>query len=478
MNKNLFCPNLNLPENKALVEKLGLFGFYREYVKHDFNIPSEVYEDLADTSKTVEDLIYINKELFSKSQQDEVVDSILYQVQQYRLDGESNVNTIKNNVLNDFKETAEYFKEDSSEEAADLVRNLNNVINNYDNFFNLVNKKLASQDVTVDTNDISDFNNEESSYDSAENLNQKLNYSDESSFKQSSKDTASANLKIALSLIPKYVYENGDIVLDSEGNFETELSFIGSPTFESLDTIWNDLLYTLIDVPIGSKLDYLDNSNNPRHRMIAYHIKNNPDTSLINQFESVFSKQQAKFVTVVYSRPDKTGVKSIKVIDTNRLNADNLLIDVWYENFLNSPYVTNVNGNKVVNSEKGKELLSEYDNVLKTLKTDLNQGLKYTKSLLNKIGIDISMKALESDGVYVNKQLNSPVSIINNNLKYIFNKLAENVEVSELTDNALELNNPFIDESSTLNLLAKLENKANPNTFEASFVGGDGKARY
>lgn len=477
MRKNLFCPNLSLPENKALVEKLGLFGFYKEYIKNNYNIPNEIYEDLVDTSKSIEDLIYINKDLFTKQQQDQVRDSILYWVQEYRNSGLDNVSEIKNLIKENFEyDIDEYSK--FGEEYSDIVTSLQNILDNFDSFFNLVNKKLASQDITVETNDNSDFNNEESSYDSAENLNQKLNYSDESSFKQSSKDTASANLKIALSLIPKYVYENGDVVLDENGNPETELTYIGSPTFEPMDVIWNDLLYTLVDIPVGSKLDYLKNSTNPRHRMIAKHIEDNPDISLVNQFESVFSKQQAKFVTVVYSRPDKSGVKSIKVLDTNRLNADNLLVDIWYEDFLNSPYISNINGNKKVNNTKGKELLEEYNTVLKTLKTDLNKGLQDTKSLLSKIGINISMKALNSDGIWDGNQNLTPRSIIENNLKYIFNRIAGDQIENETTEDILELNNPFIDENSTLNLLAKLENNANPNVFEASFVGGDGKARY
>src|SRR5690606_19239371 len=46
------------------------------------------------------------------------------------------------------------------------------------------------------------------------------------------------------------------------------------------------------------------------------------------------------------------------------------------------------------------------------------------------------------------------------------------------SDNSLDMNNPYIDETTTLKLLATLENKVNPSFFEASFVGGDGKSRY
>ena len=35
-----FCPNTSLPEAKALIEKLGLLGFYKEYIKNGYNIPT------------------------------------------------------------------------------------------------------------------------------------------------------------------------------------------------------------------------------------------------------------------------------------------------------------------------------------------------------------------------------------------------------------------------------------------------------
>lgn len=479
MKKNLFCPNLSLPENKALIEKLGLFGFYREYVNSNYNISQSVYEDVYDGTLSVEDMLYINKDLFTGAQQDQVVDSILFQVQKIRNTGENNVGVIKNRVLEDFKKTLNFITANNTNDRFDsLISHYNNTIEHYDEFFDRVNKKLASQDITIDSNDVATFNEEESTYDSAENLNEKLNYSDESSFQQSSKDTASANLKIALSLIPKYVYENGQVVLKKDGKPLFYPSILNTPTLESLDSIWNDLLFTLVDIPIGSKLDYLLNSTNPKHRVIGAAIRSNPDVSIRNQFETVFSKQQSKFVTVSYSRPDESGVKSIKVLDTNRMNADNLLVDFWYESFISSPLIKSVEGERAINTELGAQLLDRYNNAVKLIKTDLDAGLADIKSLLSEIGVDISMKALQSEGIWIGKELNTPVSIINNKLKYVFETVAGLRKPDIQAEDLLELNNPYTDENSSLELLAKLENRANPNVFEASFISGDGKAKY
>lgn len=478
MRKNLFCPNLSLPENKALVEKLGLNGFYKEYIKNNYSIPTKVYEDLYDGTISVEDIVYVNKDLFNGYQQEEIINSILYEVQNLRNGGETNVGIIKNEIKTMYSETAEYFNDSTDEDYnPELAKILNDIVDNFDSFFDRVNKKLAAQDIFIETVDNDLSNDQESSYDSSENLNQKLNYSDESNFTQSTKDTASAQLKVTLSTIPKYVYRNGEVVLDEDGNPEMERSFIGSPLLESMDSIWNNLLYTLVDVPIGRKLEYLRTSNNPKHRIIANHILSSPDISVVNQFESVFSKQQAKFVTVLYSRPDKAGVKSIRVIDTNRMNADNIIADAWYQSFLNSSLVSDNNGNKIINTTRGKELLKEYEDVSKLIKSDSKAGNKAAKVLLNKIGIDISTKALESEGIMDNGSMISPAGIITNKLKYVFESLAGNKPI-ESTEDLLEVNNPYIDENSTIELLAKLENKVNPVVFEASFVSGDGKSKY
>src|SRR5690606_540443 len=66
-----------------------------------------------------------------------------------------------------------------------------------------------------------------------------------------------------------------------------------------------------------------------------------------------------------------------------------------------------------------------------------------------------------------------------NKVKFIFDRLAGDLagEV-DIVENSLELNNPFIDENDSLDLLAKLENLVNPGLFESSYVSGDGKAKY
>src|SRR5690606_3439182 len=130
-----------------------------------------------------------------------------------------------------------------------------------DRFWDLANQKLESMGITAQRTDIDEANGEtDNTYDDSEAIFQKLNYSDDSNFSQSSKDTASAHIKTLLSTVPVYVYENGKVVTDEDGNYVEDLNMIGLPRYEDLDTIWNDLLYSLVEVPIGSKLDYLKNS--------------------------------------------------------------------------------------------------------------------------------------------------------------------------------------------------------------------------
>jgi len=474
-----FCPNLNLPESKALIKKLGLLGFYKHYIQNNYNIS----DDIQDNVKSVSDLLFVNKNKFNAYQQQEIIKSILYKIQEYRNEGNSNVQDVIKSIKQDLIETELYFRNPDEFEATDetnqIADNIKNVIDNYGKFIEKVNKQLSSigLGITRENKTINESNEEEeSNYDSMETLFQKLNYDDESSFSTSSKDNASGDIKLALSLIPKYVYENGKLVLDDDNNPQEELNQIYLAKFEDLDSIWKDLLYTLIDVPIGQKLQYLKESTNPKHQVIYDAIISSPKTNIQNEFESVFSKQQANFTTVSLSKPDKSGTVTLKVFDTNRSNATNFLIDNWYEAFLQTDFVkVDKDGNQYVDFELGKKAKAIFDSNLDTIKSN-PESKENIRKLLNSLGISVSPKIL-TEKVYVNKNSIDFDTIIKSKLKYFFNRLAGETKEEELED-TLEYNNPFIGETDSIELLAKLENKANPSVFEDSFVSGDNKAKY
>lgn len=479
-----FCPNTNLPESKALIKQLGLLGFYKHWIQNNYNIN----EDIADSTKSVSDLLFINKDKFRAKQQEDTVQSLIFQIQKYRKKGLKNTNEILGKIKADLIE-GEYewrnlYGED--EGAIQIADNLKDVLDHFDEFIVKTTRELAKSGITISGKQVvvedksiqEDNTIQESSYDSADGIYQKLNYSDDSNFSQSSKDTASGDIKVALSVIPKYVYADGKLVIDEDGEPETELNHLYLPKFEDQGTIWNDLLYTLLDVPIGQKLEYLKNSTNPRHQVIYNEITSNPKTNIQNEFEVVFSKQQAKFTTINISKPDNSDNKTIGVFDTNRSNANSFLVDNWYESFLQSGIVSrDSEGNQYIDTTIAKQAKEAFNNAKELAKTDTPKAIKQIVDILNNLGITISEKAFKESVRDENGKNITGTQVILSKLPYFFNRLSGNITEQDLED-TLEYNNPFINDTSSITLLAKLENKANPTLFETSFISGDGKSKY
>lgn len=74
-----FCPNTSLPEAKALIEKLGLLGFYKEYIRNGYNIPTNritvdnkeiLYQNQTNSTEGIDNTA------FSDSKDDEVFNDI------------------------------------------------------------------------------------------------------------------------------------------------------------------------------------------------------------------------------------------------------------------------------------------------------------------------------------------------------------------------------------------------------------------
>src|SRR5690606_15165765 len=281
--------------------KVELIGFYKEYIKNNYTIPT-VYENVDDqVPTTIQDRLAVNRELYDANQQSSIVDSFIYQIYNLRkTKPDYSVGQIKTELRDNLTKDAEEFITTGDPDWIELGNNTNNVLQHFDRFWELAEEKLASFGVTKTVTGIQEDNNtpaEDSAYEDTNGIYQKTNYSDESNFAQSSKDTASAHMKTVLSLVPRYEYEDGKVVIDEDGNPVEDLNLIGLPTYEDLDSIWNDLLYTLVDVERGKKLEYLKDSNNPKHRVIYDLITSDPSINIQNEFEVVFSKQQAKFIT-------------------------------------------------------------------------------------------------------------------------------------------------------------------------------------
>lgn len=451
-----------------------------------------IYYDIEDTTQSVSSLLLINKDKFKAHQQSEVIDSLIYQIQMLLNSGLTNANEIISTLKQDLIETESYWRtlEGGDEYTARIADNLKDVVDNFDSFMVKTNSKLKSlgitisgasivtENITMQQNSEASSEMEESSYDTADGILQKLNYSDESAFTQSSKDTASGKLKLALSLLPRYVYKDGEVVLNEDGEPKKHLNYLYLETFEDIDLIWNDLLYTLSDVEVGGTLEHLKNSKNPRHRVIYNEITSNPRKEIINEFEVTFSKQMAKSITADIANIDDQNNKSILIYDTNRANAIAFKIDNWYESFINSKIVVkDADGNLRIDTELGDSYAKRFEQALELLAVNPKEASTKILEIFDSIGIHLSPGIF--DEVIEDDKGNelTGYQVMSTKLKYFFNKMTSTLIEGDLED-SLDYNNPFINETSSLELLSKLENKINPSNVEASYISGDGKSKY
>lgn len=443
-----------------------------------------IFFDIEEAS----DLLFVNKDKFRANQQREIVDSIIFQIQQKRLEGKSNVNEILKEIKSDFVETRDYLLAEQDEDANRIGEVLSDILNDFDGFLTKVRTKLKSFGVSIDGRETTSTENNnpdstENVYDETEALLQKKNYDDEATFSQSSKDTASGHLKVKLALIPRFNTISGQTVLDEEGNPEYKLNNIGLPTYEPLNVIWSDLLRFFQGVPQNKMFETLveASSDNARYKAVYDAIMNDPKVNIQNEFLVTFSKQQAKFKTVSVTPADKKGNVTISTFGTNRSGAENILLDDWYEQFKESSVIrTDADGNKYINTDIGKKFKQAFENVIQAYKQDKTKNTSNISKLFSTIGISVSQKALDKikDARKVRVLDNYSLDRwLEEKGRYIADRLAGDLS-EEVSEVKLDLNNPFISEISQLQALAKLELVVNPSLYEDSFISGDNKSKY
>lgn len=484
-----FCPNLSHLDNKKIIDKVGLDKFYQKYYEEHFDL---------NPNKSVMDKLFVNIDKFTDSQQRSVVNSIIYNLEEAKKDGYSKVDDLFQYVRDMFSNTLEedFIPANADGSLNDVIQVFKDIDNNWDRFKEKTIEKLRGIGVkvtkTIDDSTASvqeedtdhnyiDEESPEESFEGTEANYQRDNYSDSFSQSISAKNTASAHLKLKLSLIPDTVLENGKLV--------PAVNFLAMPEFMDLDKVWTTLqgiLTGLESSEIYSTITELA-KDNPMYSAILDSIQSDPNTNIQNEFVVAFSKRQARPLTVKIGYADKAGNRTINIFGTNRAGATDILVDTWYDRFKQSPLVNDDgSGNLVVNNELAKKALASFNNFLS--KYDIRD--KYLNSNLQKgldsIGINLSIDTIDNlikNGTKIDGVPYSGAEFLKKYVSNIFKRIAgefsntEEVNTEE-EDSKLHLNNPFISETTALKQLAKLENITNPFLYESSYVGGDGKPRY
>lgn len=481
-----FCPNISLPENKERIEKVGIDKFYQEYFDQHF--------DINPTSSVINKLfVDINK--FSDTQQNSIVNSIIYQLEEGKKEGYTDVNQLFNYAREVFNNTKEAFETGNDDGSWDnYIQKFNDIDNNWDRFKEKTIDKLKSLGIKVEknfnenssintseTSDTEDLVKEETTspieeFTSTEATYQMGNYDDNFSFSKSSKDTASAHLKLKLSLIPEVEFNGKDL--------EPKTNFLYMPELMSLDKVWVNLqreLTGLHQEEIIPRLQELA-KDNPMFSEILNQIQSDSNISIQNEFIVTFSKQQAKFVTSNIGYEDKFGNRTMKIFGTNRQGAGDIILSNWYDNFKTSPIIDSTDGNLSINIEKSKALNNIFNNFVTNFNNKSKEDINKLQTLFNTIGIrmsDIAISNFSKNGVTIDKIKYSSKEFLNKYGKLIFKRLTGELNQLESDiEDKLDYNNPFISETKALNSLSKVELASNPFLYEDSFISGDGKAKY
>lgn len=482
-----FCPNISLPENKQRIKEVGIKQFYNEYYKEQF--------DINPTSSVI-DYLFVDINKFSISQQITIVNSIIYQIEQGKIEGYTNVNQLFDYAREIFNNTKESFIEVNDDGSWDsYIQKFNDIDENWDRFKDKtlralreigikIEKTFADNVIqgTPETSDSSNLVESETTspteeFNSTEANYQMGNYDDNFNFSKSSKDIASAHLKLKLSLIPEVEYNGSDI--------EPKTNFLYMPELIPLDKVWSTLQRELTGLhqdEIFPRLQELAKEN-PMFAEVLNQIQSDPNTSIQNEFIVTFSKQQAKFVTANIGYTDKFGNRTMKVFGTNRQGANDIVMSNWYDNFKSSsPLIENLDGEYSINTDKAKIINSSFGELVDHFDNKKKEDVAELQKAFSLIGINLSNLAINNFAKYgttIEGTKYSSKEFLNKYGKLIFKRLTGELSQTETDlDNKLDYNNPFISETTAINGLAKIELATNPFLYEDSFISGDGKAKY
>jgi len=471
----------------------------------DYNISNKLY-DLTPINPnfSVMDKLFVNLDKFSDSQQRTVIKSIIWAIEEGKKEGYTTVDDLFDYARDVMDNSREFYSDpdiNTNNQYDNLIQKFKDIDDNWDKFKEKTIESLKGIGVKVtktfvvnntpdipsedDKSDIQPIEDDEHPQDNF--VGTEADYRRDYTLdvdQKSTKDTASAHLKLKLSLIPKV-----ELV---DGKLEPVANFLGTGEMMDLDKVWTSLQGVLTGLSADEIIPTITELavNNPMYSTILQTIMNDPDTSIQNQFVVAFSQDQRSPVTVKIGYADKTARRTIRVFGTNRQGANNILMDSWYDKFKNSSVVTDDgHGNYVVDTKRGKEFNDSFNNFLKTFDSKNTDNAKRLKNGLDAIGINLSINTIDNllkKGTKINGKKVSAENFLKDYVSLIFKRLSagytptENLigDVAEEEDSKLELNNPFISETRALTQLARLENITNPFLYESSYVGGDGKPRY
>ncbi len=394
-------------------------------------------------------------------QQSQIVNSIVSNLSDLISEGK-NVSEAYDTTKAKFEKTKLYWE---TKGRLDRARILQLAIDNWektDNFLGfkkLAEIRLAQLGTTIDDNESVD----------EEGTLEKRNYSENAAWQTNPKDTASANLKRFLATIP---------VLDKNG--KPVPSVIGTHTYYSVDFLFNDLLKNLHDRSFENIISSLQEmaTANPIYNTILTKL-NTGSKQRYNEFLSVMKKSYIELTTLNFDYNEK-GMSAYSRT-SNYNSATKLIIGDWFEAFKSSAILSEETegdsiGSLKIDTNKAKELKARFDEVAKS---DLSEDeLVKLQATFSEIGISLDLRALKDLMVSSAKKYKlSFKDLLTSKLAHIFNTLVGDSKDKE-SNTLFEENNPFIDESDSLDILAKAQKKYQTDLYSESFRNASGNSYF
>lgn len=319
---------------------------------------------------------------------------------------------------NEELKTLEYITEDEIEALNYVNEQLNNVKTHVDEFEVELRNYFKEKSIDIYDEQLED--------DTQEALEEGLQGGDiKQSFENNTKDKATANTKLLLSFLPKYIYniEKGDYDKEHGG-------ILGEESFMSMDAIHQELLKEFTDIVPSETIEGIEDvydlmiqkltklSQSKRYYKDLLSILKILDDNKKNEFVVAFSHKFNNFYVSSWDTKSKT----FKVINSSKQNTvDNQVLTNWSKAFASKFITKDVLSSNIagieVSEEKdafSKDLINKLENDINNLaeefynsnkKYDINNitveefAAKFAKTsvmledIFNSIGVDISENA-------------------------------------------------------------------------------------
>lgn len=476
----------------------------------EVNVPetkNKSLDELVDheANKDATNLMFVNIDDFTSGAQGAIIDSMAHLIHTtYLTQGIKNSENLLSTVYNIMSAKYEtLLKTKGKEDLADVY---GKILDNYDRFEDFTIKKLAGMgiDLNGDIKYKDDVpNNEEldnpekktKDIDFASATHSRTNYEEDYQFSESALNKSSSKIRAMLSFIPRSETDaNGNMVLDENGLIKPLINKLDMKSFLPVTEVWNSLIQQTFDLLPEEILNHLQTlaKINPMYKQVVDAMSTGKDQQLVNEFVTLLSKQQARFVRILVDSSDDNTSRSLKVIDANRSKTDDIIAGTWLEAFRNNKTLVKEDNknNLYVDTKVGEEIYDRYFNAIE----GKNHNIPEDKvDIVNAMIRAMGDMGIEVNDKFFNHMVENGVNFQGRKVKFRsfykggFAKILESLldindkgEIQTIDPDAsmFDAHNPFIQEKAGLKALASLYAAANTQIYESSFVDGNGKAKY